>query len=85
MRGYFEVSYKDGHILRPKEQEDSCYVMCQCNGSDLREVTEEEYEDCKKYYDKNHICKYHIVHDEPTGCGYYIRICNVCGKTVDLI
>ena len=43
MRGYFEVSYKDGHILRPKEQEDSCYVMCQCNGSDLREVTEEEF------------------------------------------
>ena len=40
--GYIEFSRKDGHILTPKQQEDSGYVMCQCNGSDVREATEEE-------------------------------------------
>lgn len=83
--GYVEFSRKDGHILTPKQQKDSGYVMCQCNGSDLREVTEEEYNDCKKYYNEHNECKYHIVEDEVTGCGWYVRRCLICGETIGLI
>lgn len=83
--GWVEVSRKDGHILTPKQQEDSGYVMCQCNGSDLREAKEEEYNECKNYYEEHGECKYHIVEDEVTGCGWYTRNCIICGHNIGLI
>lgn len=84
IEGFVEISNRTKQIISAQCSEDDMYVHCQCDGSDVREATQEEVEEDLEYYNKNGKCKFHIFIDTPTWC-YYSRDCLICKKHIGLI
>ena len=85
LQGFVEISNRTKQITSARGSEDDMYVHCQCDGSDVREATQEEIKENEDYYAAHGECKFHIFEDTPTGCGYYSRDCLVCNKHIGLI
>ena len=44
LQGFVEISNRTKQIISAQCSEDDMYVHCQCDGSDVREATQEEVE-----------------------------------------
>ena len=50
IEGFVEISNRTKQIISAQCSEDDMYVHCQCDGSDVREATQEEVEENLEYY-----------------------------------
>lgn len=72
------IEHKDGIPLTPEKQTGIVY------SSEIREATEQEVKEAKKYFAEHGKCKYHLVYDKH-GFDWDLRYCGICNNFICLI
>ena len=77
---FIEFNKATGKDLTVEEQEDP-YLMAKVVSTECRDVSDEEIEEAKKYFEEHKKCRIHICKDT-AGFIYDSRDCVICNRFI---